>query len=211
MNKYIFLIFSFLLIITGCKKTTEYRLSPQIKNYFTFKTGSYWIYRNDSTGELDSSYVTSISNHINEREKQKVSWEVLVVKFNSLFLKSIDVYLNSCKQNNYARIVGGGFTDDDTFAGVIYYSEWPQKTILSPECDYGTQYYYEFKQTDTIDAKIYQDVLFCEIWGFNDSSQWQSYRRISYSPDFGILKYYVEDNNEKLNRSFTLIRSKIIK
>jgi len=211
MNKYIYLIFSFLLILSGCKKTTKYRLSPEIKNYFTFKSGSYWIYRNDSTGDLDSSYVTDFSNHINENEEKKVNWEVLVVKFNSSFLKSIEVYINSCKQNNYTRIVGKSFTGDDTFAGVIYYSEWPQNTILTPECDHGTRYYYEIKQTDTINAQIYQKVLFSEIWGYNDSIQWQSYRRISYSSDFGILKYYVENSNENISRSFTLIRSKIIK
>jgi len=155
--------------------------------------------------------VTYFSNHINENEEQKVKWEVLVVEFNSLFLKSIEVYINSCKQNNYARIVGKSFAGNYTAVGVIYYPEWPQKTILTPECDHGIEYYYEFKQTDTINAQIYQDVLFSELRGFDDSSHLQFSRRISYSSDFGILKYYIEENKENINRSFSLIRSKIIK
>ncbi len=210
MNKYIFLIFSSLFIIMGCKKTTEYRLSPQIKNYFTFKPGSYWIYRNDSTGDLDSSYVKYFSNHILEDEEHSSKWEVLVIDFNSVFLKRLAVFINSCHQNNYTALFGEGLSGNYSANGVIYYSEWPQKRFLIPECEPGIQYYYEIISKDTINSHIYNDVLYTEVQYFNSSGH-INLRRISYSPDFGILKFYIEDNNENLSRSFTLIRSKIIK
>jgi len=210
MTKNIILFCSFLFIISGCKKTTEYRLSPQIRNYFTFKPGSYWIYRNDSTGELDSTYVTNYTNHILENEQQTVNWEVLLVDFNSLFLKRIEVFINSCQQNNYAALIGGDLSGSNLAGGVIYFSEWPQKKFLVPECEPGILYYFEMKSTDTINSHIYHDVLFTELQ-YIDSSGHINLRRTSFSPDFGFLKYYVKNNKEDIIRSFTLIRSKIIK
>jgi hypothetical protein len=58
MKKY-FLIFSFVLVVTACKKEeTKYiKLSSEMKEWAWFKPGSYWVYQNEATGELDSVYV----------------------------------------------------------------------------------------------------------------------------------------------------------
>ena len=62
MNKKI--LFFALLLLMGCKKTPyhqEYSLGPlysipgEMKEWTMFKPGSYWIYKNETTSELDSS------------------------------------------------------------------------------------------------------------------------------------------------------------
>ena len=136
MKKYLWLICSLVfLVIPGCKKITEYKLSPEIKDYFTFKPGSYWIYRNDSTGDLDSTYIKYFSNHVLEDEKHSTKCEVLVIDFESLFLKRLEIIVNSCKQNNYTSVAGTDLSGIYSDAGTLFYSDWPQEKVLIPECE----------------------------------------------------------------------------
>lgn len=200
-----------LIYISGCKKQIEYKLSPSIKEYFTFKPGSYWIYRNDSTGELDSTYVKYFSIHIQENDEQLSTREVLVIDFNSLFLKRLEVIVNSCKQNNYAAVSGRDLSGIHTDGGVFYYSDWPQEKVIIPECEPGIKYYYKLKSIDTINNQIYHDVLFTEIKCIDSSFQYYHFRRISYSKHFGVIKYYDLLPPRNITSSFTLIRCKIIK
>jgi len=49
---------AFLCFISGCKKDPEvYYVSAQLKTDFAFHKGSYWIYRDALTGDIDSAYV----------------------------------------------------------------------------------------------------------------------------------------------------------
>jgi hypothetical protein len=54
-----------LLLIGACKPdkpkdpiTITYKLG-EVKDYMVFKPGTYWVYQNDITGEIDSQWVTS--------------------------------------------------------------------------------------------------------------------------------------------------------
>ena len=210
MKKNLWLICILIFIaIQGCKKATEYKLSTDIKEYFTFKPGSYWIYRNDSTGDLDSTYVKDFSNFVHEEDKE-IKWEVLVIDFESLFLKRLFVSVNSCKQINYTTLEIRDFSGIETDGGVIFYPDWPQDKLLNPECEPTLQYYYEIKSTDTINNQIYHDVLFTELKNIG-VSQRDFFMRTSYSAYFGILKFYALNPQRHINSSFTLIRCKIIK
>jgi hypothetical protein len=215
MKKYFSLIFVLLLIcISGCKKPTEYNLSPSIREYFTFKPGSFWIYQNDSTGKLDSTSVQNFSNFITdwyEGSTVIAKSEVLVVDFNSSFLKELDVITNSCKQSDYAFLTGKDISGYESDGSTLFYPEWKQDVLLIPECSPGIQYYYKIKSSDTINNQVYHDVLFTEIRSIDSSYQSYHFRRISYSPHIGIIKYYDYFPARNINCSFTLKRCNIIK
>jgi hypothetical protein len=54
------LIPTLILCLSTCKKKQEqpyYPVPEELKKECLFKPGSYWIYRNDSTGAIDSTYV----------------------------------------------------------------------------------------------------------------------------------------------------------
>lgn len=50
-----------LMLVLGCKKERVNYLSDDIKKNYSYKPGSYWIYRDSATGREDSCYVYSNS------------------------------------------------------------------------------------------------------------------------------------------------------
>lgn len=53
----LFLLFAF----TACKKTEQADLREEVLALFNFEPNSIWVYKNDQTGDLDSTHVTSLS------------------------------------------------------------------------------------------------------------------------------------------------------
>lgn len=77
-------IIIFFIILSGCKKKEDhkieyYHLSDSIKSVALFQKNSYWVYRNDSTGEIDSTYVSS---------------EVVYDDFASYYLPNTDIIIS---------------------------------------------------------------------------------------------------------------------
>ncbi len=58
-SKYYFLIVMvFLCAFIGCqKKTTTTPIDPVLKKYYSYKQGSYWVYRDSLNGDIDSFVV----------------------------------------------------------------------------------------------------------------------------------------------------------
>jgi hypothetical protein len=52
---------AFFLLLSGCtkKEGQTYYLSDYIKQFSVFQVGSYWVYKNENTGEIDSSFIKS--------------------------------------------------------------------------------------------------------------------------------------------------------
>lgn len=48
-----------IMLVLGCKKERVKYLSDDIKKNYSYKPGSYWIYRDSATGREDSCYVYS--------------------------------------------------------------------------------------------------------------------------------------------------------
>ena len=86
-----------------------------------------------------------------------------------------------------------------------------RNATIIPECERIYHYYYKVKAEDTINGKVYSNVLFTELKTIDTTYQNYHYRRLSYSKDYGIIKFYDYYPFRKINHSFTLIRSKIIK
>jgi hypothetical protein len=64
MKKSVFIIMVIAITFCSCKKTngTNYPLNNELKAAFYFKTGTYWIYKDSVSGDIDSFFVRSSAN-----------------------------------------------------------------------------------------------------------------------------------------------------
>ena len=53
-------LFLLLSVLIGCSKKSGYNeyIPEQLKQYSVFQKGSYWVYLNEATGAIDSSYLS---------------------------------------------------------------------------------------------------------------------------------------------------------
>ncbi|MGN6567300.1 MAG: hypothetical protein ACTHJ0_05075 [Flavipsychrobacter sp.] len=58
------LIFLFLviLVVTACNKTKYINIDPNLKNAFFYKIGTYWVYTDSLSSDIDSFFVTNSSD-----------------------------------------------------------------------------------------------------------------------------------------------------
>ena len=65
-----FYLLSLILLIASCTRKTNYPVNSDLKSSFSYKPGTYWIYRDSISGEMDSFYVTEqhLDNYKNEAE-----------------------------------------------------------------------------------------------------------------------------------------------
>jgi hypothetical protein len=63
MKHYTTIVLILLFVISGCNKKPKvdhYTISDEIKQWYLFQKGSYWIYINDVTQKTDSTYINEI-------------------------------------------------------------------------------------------------------------------------------------------------------
>jgi len=60
MRKILFLILIFSALLYSCNKTADQTrpINPDLLKYFSYKPGTYWVYKDSIAGEVDSFYVT---------------------------------------------------------------------------------------------------------------------------------------------------------
>ena len=77
-----------LIILPSCKKKQEFHyLSEEFKKNCLFTVGSYWIYKNDSTGLIDSTFI-SIPPEIDYYIPNEVSvWETATISCSSSIIR----------------------------------------------------------------------------------------------------------------------------
>ena len=106
-SKNILYIFGIIVISisVSCKKTTYYGISDFVKEYFSYKQGSYWIYKNDSTGEIDSTFVSAFNylNNFTPEDYPDIKLEQIVMIFQSPFLSESKIWYLSCSGPNYVE------------------------------------------------------------------------------------------------------------
>ena len=60
-NFILIILILFSILITSCKKkqavVTDY-IPSELKEYALFQPGSFWIYKNENTGKIDSTYIS---------------------------------------------------------------------------------------------------------------------------------------------------------
>ena len=91
-NLKLFFIFSLIpfLLIEGCKKKDKvvYNIPSYIKQYSLFQAGSYWIYKNNKTGLMDSCFISMppIISFNDLTGTNTALWETFNISYNSSFI-----------------------------------------------------------------------------------------------------------------------------
>ena len=69
MRKVLMIITAILFVLGSCKKDTgvdNVFFDNSVRQKYFYKKGSYWIYRDSISGQLDSFFVSDIHTHIPE-------------------------------------------------------------------------------------------------------------------------------------------------
>lgn len=209
------LYLSFVLLLTNCKKVPWYGISDDMKQSFSFKQGSYWIYKNDSTGLSDSTFVSSYTHVDNDNTYAGLTREGINMQFNSKFLNYVFISYVICAGPDYLGVSSIAYpVPGQTQPGPLlaYDPNLPQNTNLITDCFQDGKFFYHSISFDTINNIPYQNVIYSELRS-NDSSLYNQYliiRKIYFAKNIGIIKYYELDRHYKINRSYSLLRYKVI-
>jgi hypothetical protein len=101
MNKPLIAFLLLLITLIGCKKGPDfYPVSDEFKPWFLFQKGSYWIFRNDSTLDLDSVFHKAPPTYYNVPNSDETDIrQAISIQYQSSFFKHIDVLSNFSKQD----------------------------------------------------------------------------------------------------------------
>jgi len=204
-----------LLLPTSCKKDKHYEISEFMQEYFSYQKDSYWIYKNDSTGLIDSTYVKDYSHVSNDGTYPRISRELIKMYFKSIFLSMESIGYLNCGGTDYLQISGiiNPNPGEGEFIGPVAFDDnWPANTKIIPGCeDYGTFFYKTFLTT-TINNVPYQNVIYSEFKSTDSSATNPALyiRKIYFANNIGIVKYYEFYPYYRVNRSFSLLRYKVV-
>jgi len=111
----ILMVFILLLILDSCKKKEPEKIyiPEEVKQFTVFQSGSYWIYRNESKGELDSCFINESPNFMYEDLTNLGAnlWETFNIQYHgSLIIESwymFDQYHMGFSLNNDVMCLSG--------------------------------------------------------------------------------------------------------
>jgi hypothetical protein len=201
--KYILIYCLILISFISCKKELPYYSTPEeLKEYFGFKVGSHWIYKNDSTNEIDSTYVIEYLNS-EELIRDQYTFELVSTRFHSHFLSTIEVLYSTCLGNNIVLVSGNSLGGP-----VIYSPGWPTNNqVISTGCLSGELFVLKIIPVDTINNVIYHNVLYTKTQSI-DSNATDPYffSEIYFAKNIGIIKYFEKNHYQNIIRSRSLLR-----
>lgn len=218
MKPNIFVLFVFLLIsISSCKKELpHYPISDDMKQFFAYQKGSYWIYQNDSTMMLDSTYVNlyAISSHDNLYSGK--TRELITMCFSSYFLNDFQIGYNCPGPNclTIANVYSGSGGDVLKFSPgpIAFAASWPSNTeIKMQDCIGNYIFSYRIIPEISINNNHFENVIISRISSIDSSSNPQFFfREILFAKQIGIIKYVETYTYLNTHRSFSIIRFKVI-
>jgi hypothetical protein len=207
------------LLIYSCKKKDPvFYISQLSKDYCYYKSGSYWIYKNDSTGLFDSIFTnTDPSQVILERGGYKE--EIIDVSLRGGFLT--DYYIgHQCSSDHRINYTEGddrvelGLAEPDTLH-ILAFSIWPDQTFNSVQhdpCDYAYNDTIYFK-SEILTSYSYFGIVFNNVLHTNyrsaDTTN-SNPNAVSYHYYFvkhiGLIHLIETSALHHFHRSFGLIR-----
>jgi len=211
-------LFLILALISACKKDPYYPVSDEMKQYFNFQNGSYWIYKNDSTGFLDSSYVSRYSDDQNQTSYSGKRREFIVIDFNSNLLSEFTMTYMQCAEAEYLEIsskLDSTLPPDKIEYGgpVAYCPVWePNMKITSNNCLHDVVFLFKTIPSKTVNNTVYKDIIYSS-YTTSDSSLTNPYfyrREIYFAKNVGIIKCFEISKYWNVHRSYSLIRHKVI-
>ena len=230
-NKIYFALICSILFASSCKKpgTPNIPVDSAMRQAFSFKLGSYWIYLDSISGKTDSFYVgafwTDILTQYNGQKYEHMgtliyccdtngtvndttTWELDLVT-NRICLTNI-FGLGSNLGNviiNYFPLINFPFSRSITISNITDYSGYNGKTSI--------QLFNSF----SIGIKNYSNIAvinnsassFVPVLPSHDSTIWFSYNNTFYlCPDIGFIKIVINEPFESNYRNWQLLRYKII-
>jgi len=206
--KYISIFFQFLVFysfffISGCKekhdeipikKLDTIYITSIMKKYSVFKPGSYWIYKNEISGSIDSNFITSTRSSYD-----KIKSDTVIESFTSYhrgdFIQNL-----TCEANQCWLMTSGSYT------GPFLINDNFHDNFIDSLNDY--QIFKNVKMFDTliINGKTYLNVL-------NTQYSDYSFNLFEYELTFylgesiGIIKYREKTNGH--DSTWSLLRYNI--
>lgn len=206
-----------IVIFSGCSKDSYYPVDNAIKPFFVFQPGSYWIYSNDSTGSIDSVWVSSNRSSISDFDNTTISTEIITVNLKGSFLESIQLMgqphgtsssvfistwvFDDSTGSNSLSILPGFFTDCQI---VSQYNQDTSKTGLFAN--------FMFILSDTINNLPLKDILYNNIRSKDSSATNSRFltREIWIVKNVGIIKIIEKYRYFNIDRSYSLLRYHVI-
>jgi len=197
-NVLVFIVLGLLLF--SCKKDPDfYPVSDEFKPWFLFQQGSFWIFQNDSTLDLDSVYIKSPPAYYNVPNPDRTySRQAISIQYQSSFFEFIDV-LSSTSGSDflsihiYNSIVFPGLISNFPIKGE-YKSTSGSATVLFENLRYYPDYILNFTH--------YKDV--CQTrWTYTEPT-FNKIFNFYFAKNIGLIK--VDGNWNDTSRSWSLLR-----
>jgi hypothetical protein len=216
----IFLIFA-VVIFASCKKETPYyKISDDMKQYFVYQKGSYWVYRNDSTGDTDSSYIdkyTLSRQGVGDNDGNHLySFDLITLYFKSKFLNNFQIGYY-CSGPNCLTIDGKFIDSNDTLllntGPIAYFADWePNLKIYSQQCLRNCVFTFSVIPKDTVDNNKYFNIIYSKMISIDSTENNPNFyfREIYFAENIGIIKYVEIKKYYNIQRSWSLIRYNVI-
>lgn len=197
------IVFSFLIILLfSCKKEEKqhFYVPSEFKRWTVFNKGSYWIFQNDSTLEIDSTYIkdnpisfnvpSSNSNYNSTSEKIEISYSSIflgkAILRLDLYGQATTMYFYVCDFDTYGLIANSL----DNFVPYIQdsYTKTTYETL-----SFDSIYYLGLRKFNTVvNTQITKNSKTLNLW---------------FAKDIGLIKIVRESNDSTL--TWSLLRYKI--
>lgn len=215
--KYLVCLFAIPLIISGCKKKPVNRVDPDLKAAFSYKPGTYWIYKDSLTGAIDSFVITTNDDNFstnNDRTLETIGMNMAEYIVSSPYLDT-SLWKYSIVSNQIS------LTWDQTSSvphidQVIQYNPftyYPFTVGVLPNAIYSIGIATNVFSTYTVGSSTYSnveelnDTLRKDAWSF-----YHYYNDWFYlTADVGIIKMRLYHPQDSINRIWQLQRWHIVK
>lgn len=220
-QKIIFILTVIIIFFLGsCKKNTpHYSISDEVKKYFDYHEGSYWVYKEDLTGLEDSTYVYSYAHVNNNEDFSGMTRELITIIFKSQFINQSVIQYVGCAGPDYVEVCSRldpssppEFEGPNVFS-VAYFPGWQaDKKNISPECTPNFIYFYKIIPSVTVNNVLYHNIIYSEFGSVDSAISNSNYyqRKLYIAKNIGIIKYSEIAKYLNINRSFSLLRHKVI-
>jgi hypothetical protein len=213
------LIFLSILVLPSCEKDyPHYTIRPELLPYAIFYEGSYWIYQNDSTGELDSAFCENPYQYTNGGKDYERYWDFIDLFFKSKIIKNW--YLGYYCTGHISDI---GYTDKMEIGikknnGAIYtyiaiFPSLSPNTIVDYPCDWQNyEFFYEIIDQYELNGIEFQKVIHSTYRSKEPATTNPNYEQIEFFmvPYVGMVKFTEINFAQSVNRSWSIVRYQVI-
>jgi len=202
--------------IISCKKAKDEILNPDekevpqaVKDFMYFKLGTYWIYQDSITGDLDSTYVFSTKNGKDTSSFFTMVGYLTIISHYSV-METKSMHFN--KMYKYSCYASKPTIDNYILTNRTANNNGLENIVFAYPLDLGKQFILNentitidhFYESLTVASNTFQDV-YC-ISQTKDQTEDDSETKFYIAKNFGIIKKEISGRNE----NWKLIRSHIV-